>query len=106
MDVSHLVEEIERALEEGAAPFMVSATSGTTVIGAFDPLDEIADVCQKYGLWMHVDAAWGGGALMSKKHRHLLKGVERYEANSGCIIIASIIIISINANQVVNSKKP
>nr|ABX89951.1 aspartate 1-decarboxylase [Tribolium castaneum] len=80
MDVSHLVEEIERSLREGAAPFMVSATAGTTVIGAFDPIEKIADVCQKYKLWLHVDAAWGGGALVSAKHRHLLKGIERADS--------------------------
>lgn len=73
----HLESEIQRALSEGAAPFLVSATAGTTVLGAFDPLEELADICQKYGLWLHVDAAWGGGALVSKKHRHLLKGIER-----------------------------
>ena len=61
---------------------MVSATAGTTVLGAFDPLEKIADLCQKYNLWMHVDAAWGGGALMSQKYRGLLKGIERYVSNS------------------------
>lgn len=38
-------------------PFLVSATSGTTVLGAFDPLDAIADVCQRHGLWLHVDVS-------------------------------------------------
>ncbi|KPP70436.1 cysteine sulfinate decarboxylase-like, partial [Scleropages formosus] len=67
-----------RAFPQGAVPFLVSATSGTTIHGAFDPLDLIADICEKYGLWMHVDAAWGGGSvLFSKKHRHLMKGIER-----------------------------
>jgi glutamate decarboxylase len=80
MDVQHLEQEIQRALEEGAAPFMVSATAGTTVLGAFDPIPEIADLCSKYKLWLHVDAAWGGGALMSKKHRHLLEGIERADS--------------------------
>ncbi|KAJ8979956.1 hypothetical protein NQ317_001541 [Molorchus minor] len=80
MDVGHLEEEIQKSLSEGAAPFMVSATSGTTVIGAFDPLGEIADVCDKYKLWLHVDAAWGGGALMSKRHRRLLAGIERADS--------------------------
>lgn len=56
---------------------MVCATAGTTVIGAFDPLGQIADLCEKFGLWFHVDAAWGGGALVSKRHRGLLNGVER-----------------------------
>jgi len=48
------------------------------VLGAFDPIEEIADLCEKYKLWMHVDAAWGGGALISQKYRKLLKGIERY----------------------------
>eukprot|EP00063_Salmo_salar_P066104 XP_014040939.1 PREDICTED: acidic amino acid decarboxylase GADL1-like [Salmo salar] len=59
---------------------MVNATAGTTVLGAFDPLEEIADICERHNLWMHVDACWGGGALMSKKHRYLLQGIHR--ANS------------------------
>ncbi|KAI7815593.1 aspartate 1-decarboxylase [Rhyzopertha dominica] len=80
MDIIHLVENVERALAEGGVPFMVSATAGTTVMGAFDPLEDIADVCEKYGMWFHVDAAWGGGALMSKKHRHLLSGVHRADS--------------------------
>lgn len=77
MDIIHLEQEINRALDEEAKPFMVSATAGTTVIGAFDPLNEIADICKKYGLWLHVDAAWGGGALMSRKHKELLEGIHR-----------------------------
>lgn len=77
MDPAHLESEVKRALSEGAAPFMVSATAGTTVLGAFDPLPEVADICQKYKLWMHVDAAWGGGAMISKKYKKLLAGVER-----------------------------
>ncbi|CAH1170096.1 unnamed protein product [Phaedon cochleariae] len=78
--ISHLREQVERALSEGATPFLVVATCGTTVMGAFDPLEEIADVCEQYQMWMHVDAAWGGGALMSKKHRGLLKGIERSDS--------------------------
>lgn len=77
MDVNHLIAEIQRSLKEGAAPFMVSATAGTTVLGAFDPINKIADICEKYKLWLHVDAAWGGGALVSKVHRHLLHGIQR-----------------------------
>lgn len=76
MMVSDLETQIVRAIEENAVPLMVSATAGTTVMGAFDPLREIGEVCRKYGLWFHVDAAWGGGALVSRKHRGLLDGVE------------------------------
>ncbi|GAA6217521.1 acidic amino acid decarboxylase GADL1 isoform X1 [Lates japonicus] len=77
---SALEEQIKTAISEGAVPFMVNATAGTTVLGAFDPIEEIADICEKYNLWLHVDACWGGAALMSKKHKHLLKGIHR--ANS------------------------
>uniref|UniRef100_A0AAX7U2G0 Glutamate decarboxylase like 1 n=1 Tax=Astatotilapia calliptera TaxID=8154 RepID=A0AAX7U2G0_ASTCA len=41
----------------GAVPFMVNATAGTTVLGAFDPIDEIADICEKHNLWLHVDVS-------------------------------------------------
>ncbi|KAF3843269.1 hypothetical protein F7725_002118, partial [Dissostichus mawsoni] len=64
----------------GYVPMFVNATAGTTVYGAFDPINEIADICEKYNMWLHVDGAWGGGLLMSRKHRHKLNGVER--ANS------------------------
>lgn len=45
------------SFSQGAAPFLVCATSGTTVLGAFDPLEEIADVCERHGLWLHVDVS-------------------------------------------------
>lgn len=77
IQIDHLESEVQRAKAEGAKPFMVVATGGTTVLGAFDPIDGIADVCEKHQMWLHVDAAWGGGVLMSKTHRQLLKGIER-----------------------------
>lgn len=45
--------------------------------GAFDDLNAIADVCEKYNLWLHVDAAHGGSAMLSKNNRHLMNGIER-----------------------------
>ncbi|KAL5007987.1 hypothetical protein ScPMuIL_013568 [Solemya velum] len=66
--------------EQGLEPYFVNATAGTTVLGVFDPLDEIADICKKYGLWMHVDAAWGGSVLLSQKHKHMMKGIERADS--------------------------
>ncbi|CAK9818344.1 Acidic amino acid decarboxylase GADL1 (Fragment) [Anthophora plagiata] len=71
-----LEAQIKRSLEEGVTPLMVSATAGTTVLGAYDPLRDTAAICRKYNMWFHVDAAWGGGALMSNRHKHLLDGVE------------------------------
>uniref|UniRef100_A0A669ERH4 Glutamate decarboxylase 1 n=1 Tax=Oreochromis niloticus TaxID=8128 RepID=A0A669ERH4_ORENI len=72
--------DLEAKVIEGYVPLFVTATAGTTVYGAFDPINEIADICEKYNMWLHVDGAWGGGLLMSRKHRHKLNGVER--ANS------------------------
>ena len=54
----------------------VSACACSTSIGAFDPLEETADVCRRYGVWLHVDAAHGGAACLSKRHRHLVAGLD------------------------------
>ncbi|KAJ4439837.1 glutamate decarboxylase gad1 [Periplaneta americana] len=77
--------ELERLILErkarGHIPFFVNATAGTTVLGAFDPIEPIADICQKYKLWLHIDAAWGGGLLLSRKYRHpRLSGIERSDS--------------------------
>lgn len=47
------------------------------VLGAFDDLDQIADVCEKYNLWLHVDCCLGGSIIFSQKYKYLLKGIER-----------------------------
>lgn len=60
--------------------FCIVATGGTTNAGIIDDLEGIAAVCEKQGLWFHVDAAYGGGALAADSVRHLFKGIER--ANS------------------------
>lgn len=63
-EFGHMIpSELERLILErkarGQIPFFVNATAGTTVLGAFDPLDEIADICQKYNCWFHVDVSIG-----------------------------------------------
>uniref|UniRef100_A0A4X2L0U6 Cysteine sulfinic acid decarboxylase n=2 Tax=Vombatus ursinus TaxID=29139 RepID=A0A4X2L0U6_VOMUR len=77
-----LEKQINQAEAEGAVPLFVNATAGTTVLGAFDPLEAIAEVCQQHGLWLHVDAAWGGSVLLSQTHRHLLDGIKRADSVS------------------------
>lgn len=52
-----LEKQIGIVLKENRMPFFVNATAGTTVLGAFDDLNEIADVCEKYNLWLHVDVS-------------------------------------------------
>jgi L-2,4-diaminobutyrate decarboxylase len=58
----------------------VVACACATPIGAFDPLEEIADLCEKYGVWLHVDAAHGAAAAFSKKYRHLVMGLEQADS--------------------------
>ena len=116
-------EELEKLIirhkSEGHLPFFVNCTTGTTVYGAFDPVNPIADICERHNIWLHIDvrilykiilwnnyiaqligktfcnslivilipsfhtfliqAAWGGGLLMSRKYRQLrFEGIERY----------------------------
>ncbi|KAJ1899940.1 Glutamate decarboxylase 2 [Kickxella alabastrina] len=54
-----LRELAHKEIAAGGTPFFVNATAGTTVLGAFDPLAEIADVCEELGIWLHVDGSWG-----------------------------------------------
>lgn len=75
-----LDEAIDRDRQAGAVPVMINATAGTTVLAAFDPLDALADVAERHGVWLHVDAAYGGSVLLSERHRHLLAGRERADS--------------------------
>lgn len=76
MDTSKLADVIEQANAEHLIPFAVVGTAGTTDHGALDHLDAIADVAERYGLWFHVDSAYGG-ALMLSRHKGRLAGIER-----------------------------
>jgi aromatic-L-amino-acid decarboxylase len=67
---------IKSDLQNGLIPFFVCATVGTTSTNAMDPLPEIGQICQKYELWMHIDAAMSGTAAICPEYRYLLNGVE------------------------------
>jgi len=77
LDPAHLAERVQEAKAQGKTPLLACATSGTTVKGAYDPIDAMADVCEPAGIWLHIDGSWGGSAILSPKHRHLLAGCER-----------------------------
>jgi sulfinoalanine decarboxylase len=72
----HLEELVLEDIKNGFEPFFVNATAGTTVLGAFDDLEAINKVCKKHNLWLHVDGAYCGGVIFSKKYKHLVKGLE------------------------------
>lgn len=65
---------------DGLVPMAVVATAGTTDFGSVDPLPQIAGLCAGYGVWLHVDAAYGCGLLVSGRRRHLLAGIERADS--------------------------
>lgn len=73
-------EELEKAIikakQENKDPFFVNATSGSTVTGAYDDLERLSEICRRHEVWLHVDACWGGAALLSNKRKHLMKGCE------------------------------
>jgi len=76
MLVSHLETLISEDITNGYAPFFVNATAGTTVLGAFDDLNAISTICKKYKLWLHVDGAYCGAVIFSKRYKHLVSGLE------------------------------
>lgn len=96
-----LEEQILEDLREGLIPTYVNATAGTTVLGAFDPIDKIADITEKYKIWLHVDGAYSGSVIFSHAYRHLVTGIERsnsfsYNAHKmlGTPMTCSIILVN------------
>jgi len=76
MDVNALRKSIISDMENGLKPCCVIATLGTTGCTSIDPLAEIAAVCREFGVWLHVDAAYGGTALLLPEYRWMIKGIE------------------------------
>ena len=76
MDLGDLARRVAEDRRDGFAPFMVVGTVGTTAAGAIDPLPDLARFCRAEGLWFHVDAAWGGAAIISPALRGNLAGID------------------------------
>lgn len=75
-----LAAAIDADIDAGLVPLMVCATAGTTSIGAFDPVEAIAEVTEPLGLWLHLDAAWAGAAGIAPELRWVSTGVERVDS--------------------------
>ncbi|MGC4816606.1 pyridoxal phosphate-dependent decarboxylase family protein [Micromonospora sp. DT63] len=73
-------DEIARCRQAGLVVMAVVGTAGTTDFGSIDPLAELAGICSAAGVWLHVDAAYGCGLLVSSTRRHLLDGIERADS--------------------------
>ena len=75
-----LVEAIEQDIAAGYKPICVIPTVGTTSTSSIDPVDAIADICEKYGIWLHVDTAYAGSTAIVPEMQPLFKGWERADS--------------------------
>lgn len=75
-----LKKAIQTDLNNNLTPFFINATAGTTVLGAFDNVEKISEIAKEFNLWLHIDGAYCGSVIFSKKYKHLLKGVEKADS--------------------------
>jgi aromatic-L-amino-acid decarboxylase len=80
MDVDALRTMVAEDREAGLQPFLIVASAGTTNTGAIDPLDELADVAEREGMWLHVDAAYGGFFQLTGRGRERFAGIDRADS--------------------------
>jgi glutamate decarboxylase/sulfinoalanine decarboxylase len=73
MSPADLKLKITNSIAQGKTPLLVCSTSGTTVLGAFDPINEVNAIAKEFNLWHHIDGAWGGAVMFSEKYKHLLE---------------------------------
>lgn len=80
MQAELLEAAIAQDIKDGYVPLCVIATLGTTGTTAIDPIDTIGDVCNKHKVWLHVDAAYAGTALVLEEYRWMIKGIEQVDS--------------------------
>lgn len=97
---AHLEKMIEEDMSNGGLPVMVNLTAGTTVLGSFDPIRPVSEICKKHNMWLHVDGAYCGSVLFSRKYKYLIDGIELVDSFSvnahkmiGTPLSCSIIVV-------------
>lgn len=80
LSIQYLEEQIERDVKRGLSPFLVIANAGSTDIGAIDPVEVLGTICKRYGIWLHVDAAYGGFFALTTTGKAKLKGLEQADS--------------------------
>ena len=103
LDPFTLADAVETDRAAGATPIAVCADAGSTSTGAVDPLDAIAEYCTAQGIWLHVDAAYGGFAAVTEPGARLLRGIERADSigldphkwffqpyEAGCLLVRDV----------------
>jgi aromatic-L-amino-acid/L-tryptophan decarboxylase len=71
---------VEGDAEAGLYPWLIAATAGTTDTGAVDPLDDLADIAHRHGVWLHVDGAYGATFALTEQGKRILRGIERSDS--------------------------
>ncbi|MDC0637650.1 MAG: aminotransferase class V-fold PLP-dependent enzyme [Flavobacteriaceae bacterium] len=82
IDAAALEQMIQNDITSGGHPTMVNLTAGTTVLGAFDAIRPISEICQAHDIWLHVDGAYCGSVLFSDRYKHLIDGIELVDSFS------------------------
>ncbi len=103
LDVAALARTVAADRAAGCTPIAVCANGGAGSTGAIDPLEEIADYCEAEGIWLHVDAAYGGFAVVTERGKELLRGIERADSivvdahkwffqpyEAGCLLVKDV----------------
>ena len=103
LDMGELARMVADDREAGLTPIAVCGNAGTTNTGAVDPLDELADFCEREDIWLHVDAAYGGFAILTETGQKLFKGLDRADSiamdahkwlfqpfEAGCLMVKDI----------------
>jgi aromatic-L-amino-acid decarboxylase len=80
LSASALAQAIAQDRDSGCVPFLIVASAGSTNAGMIDPLNACADLAAQHGLWLHVDAAWGGAVIASERLRGAVAGLERADS--------------------------
>jgi len=103
MLADELDKQIQIDLEKAYIPTFVNATAGTTVLGAFDPVDQIAEVTKKHNIWLHVDGAYCGTVIFSHQYKNLIKGIEK--SDSFCFNAHKMLNTPLSCSILVTQKK-
>lgn len=80
MRIADLKQKLDTIQQQGHSVVCIVATAGTTTTGSIDPLAEIAAIAREQNIWLHVDAAYGGGMVLSAKHKSKLCGIEQADS--------------------------
>lgn len=82
MDNTILKKTIQEDIASGLHPILINCTAGTTILGAFDNIEEASAIAKEFNIWLHVDGAYCGSVLFSKKYKHLIEGIENVDSFS------------------------